>query len=256
MSKLGVIEQFTKEMKSSGYDRRGAREAVISGIKGDRKRHERKEKDGGSFYKTAEETLKDRINRKLLESTTWYKDPEETQGKEKDEFHQESWEAGENLRKGKIGEKPGKNRVKGGKIQKRKGKGKSSSAKGKSNIKSVLFVPFTQGSKLAKKMRDSELKLEEMTGYRLKIVERGGTKLEDILIKKNLWAGDCCDREACLLCSTKMKDDKIHQKSCTKRNLVYKTWCHTCHSRNMENLRKEAGNPKLEEVRKYMQISL
>ena len=51
------------------------------------------------------------------------------------------------------------------------------------NVKAVMFVPYTVGSILAKQMRDAENTLQSMTGYRLKIVERAGTKLEDILTK-------------------------------------------------------------------------
>ena len=58
-------------MKNSGYDRRSCREAVTAGLKGFQKRWERKTKDGGSFYKTATETLPARVQGKLLESTTW-----------------------------------------------------------------------------------------------------------------------------------------------------------------------------------------
>jgi hypothetical protein len=44
-------------------------------------------------------------------------------------------------------------------------------------------------------MREIEVKLKEMTGYKLKIVERGGSKLEDILVKKNPWEGERCGRK-------------------------------------------------------------
>ena len=37
-------------------------------------------------------------------------------------------------------------------------------------IKAVMFVPFTAGSKLVKDLRDAEEKLGGMTGYRLKLV--------------------------------------------------------------------------------------
>ena len=47
--------------------------------------------------------------------------------------------------------------------------------------------------------------------------------MEDILIKKNPWEGDSCTRNKCLLCTTKLKDEKIPKKSCSKRNLVYRT---------------------------------
>ena len=47
--------------------------------------------------------------------------------------------------------------------------------------KAVIFVPHTIGSALAKQMREKEDMLEKLTGYRLKIVERGGDPLERIL---------------------------------------------------------------------------
>jgi hypothetical protein len=46
-----------------------------------------------------------------------------------------------------------------------------------------------------RKRREEETTLEKMTGYRLKVVERGGTKLEDILARKNFWEGELCDRK-------------------------------------------------------------
>ena len=47
-------------------------------------------------------------------------------------------------------------------------------------VKAVIFVPYTHGSFLAKKLREAEFKLEDLTGYRLKVVERAGTTLEHI----------------------------------------------------------------------------
>ena len=61
-------------------------------------------------------------------------------------------------------------------------------------IKSVMFVPFTRHSELAMRLRKNEERMEKQTGYRLKIVEKGGTKLVDILHKANPWAGEDCGR--------------------------------------------------------------
>ena len=58
----------------------------------------------------------------------------------------------------------------------------------------VLFIPYTAHSELATRMRENEEKMEGMTGYRLKIVEKGGTKLVDILHKANPWSGQDCAR--------------------------------------------------------------
>ena len=44
-------------------------------------------------------------------------------------------------------------------------------------VKAVMFVPYTVASEIAKRMRYAEDKLLEMTGYKMKIVERAGLKL-------------------------------------------------------------------------------
>ena len=41
----------------------------------------------------------------------------------------------------------------------------------KNKIKAVMFIPYTKHSELAQRMRESEEKMESMTGYRLKIVQ-------------------------------------------------------------------------------------
>jgi hypothetical protein len=75
----------------------------------------------------------------------------------------------------------------------------------------------------------------------MKIVERGGSKLEDILVRKNPWEGETCGRKLCFPCMAKEKDEKIAKKNCSKRNLVYITWCETCKLRDLEEMKKEAG---------------
>ena len=89
---------------------------------------------------------------------------------------------------------------KGGRRGPEEGWNKANKSKGGGGKKAVVFVPYTTGSMLAKRMREEETTLEKMTRYRLKVVERGGTKLEDILVRKNIWEGEPCDRQNCLLC--------------------------------------------------------
>ena len=48
-----------------------------------------------------------------------------------------------------------------------------------------MFVPYTAHSELATRLRGNEEKMQNMTGYRLKIVEKVGTKLVDLLHKAN-----------------------------------------------------------------------
>jgi hypothetical protein len=107
-----------------------------------------------------------------------------------------------------------------------------------------MFVPYTVGSELAKRMRDAEEKWKEITGYKLKIVERAGLQLEDILHKADPWQGQDCGRDKCLLCLTKQKTGKHLTQDCYRRSLVYETWCITCHERDKNAAQMKAGDDK------------
>ena len=95
------------------------------------------------------------------------------------------------------------------------------------DVTSVLFVPHTTNSNLAKEIREREEDLKEITGSRVKVVERAGMKLQDILVK-DPWKGADCGRPNCLPCTTKMLTEKGKRKDCSKRNLVYEIWCISC----------------------------
>ena len=75
-------------------------------------------------------------------------------------------------------------------------------------VKAIMFVPYTEGSELAKRLRDAENKLQDMTGYKMKIVERSGLKLEEMLHKADPWQWQDCGRDRCLLCLTKQRTGK------------------------------------------------
>ena len=74
--------------------------------------------------------------------------------------------------------------------------------------KSVLFCPYTPGSELAKKLRESEENMEKLSGFKIKIVEEAGEKIMDILHSSNPWRGENCGREGCWLCETKEMTEK------------------------------------------------
>ena len=71
-------------------------------------------------------------------------------------------------------------------------------------MKGVMFIPHTHHSELAGDLRDTENKFEEMTDYRLKMVEKAGVKVGDILTDSDPWCGQDCSRETCWLCETKL----------------------------------------------------
>ena len=112
---------------------------------------------------------------------------------------------------------------------------------------------FTKHSELANRLRDNEEKMESMSGFRMKIVERGGSKLVDMLHKANPWAGEDCQRDRCLLCSTKKDEGKENSQDCKRRNCVYETTCLTCTRRQdleIEQKYGEEGKKRVEEEKR------
>ena len=107
--------------------------------------------------------------------------------------------------------------------------------------KAVMFVPYTRHSGLAGMLRENEMKMQEMTGYRMKIVEKSGTKLVDVLHKANPWAGEPCGRPRCLLCRTKEEQGKTNSQDCRRRNVVYETTCMTCSERQDKEVEEKYG---------------
>ena len=91
-----------------------------------------------------------------------------------------------------------------------------------------MFVPYTPGGELAKKLREAETELGRQTGIKIKIVEKTGTKLVDLIHKSDPWQGIDCGRDLCLLCRTKKETEQDERQDCTQRNIVYETWCITC----------------------------
>jgi len=98
-------------------------------------------------------------------------------------------------------------------------------------------VPHTENSVLAKRIRNKLKVFEEISTIRVKLVERTGEKLCDILHKSNPWEAIHCPRDDCIFCSS--KDEKLIGK-CKKRNIVYETECQIC----KEEMREEEERTK------------
>ena len=91
-------------------------------------------------------------------------------------------------------------------------------------------------------LRAEEQKLTEITGYKIKIVERSGDQIRRILCKQNPFEGAPCGRDYCMVCKPGGKGD------CRVRNVTYQTTCDICKKRN-----EEAGVEDTEEnVSKYV----
>ena len=75
--------------------------------------------------------------------------------------------------------------------------------------------------------------MKPWTGIGLKIVERSGDKLEDLLHKSDPWEDQDCLRSDCITCKTSAESDKIPYKNCKKRSIIYETWCKTCQKQEL-----------------------
>ena len=70
------IEQFINELKSSGYDRNQAQTIVCSGIRGYRNKIRKRKRQNIPFYRLGENTIEDRMRKKVIEKENWYKKDE------------------------------------------------------------------------------------------------------------------------------------------------------------------------------------
>ena len=106
-------------------------------------------------------------------------------------------------------------------------------------MKAVLFCPHTEGGTLAKNLRKAEEDLEKLTGYRMKVVEKGGDRILDLLQTSDPWRGEDCGRAGCWPCRTKMWTEKDKKQDCSRRSVIYETWCQTCLTREEEKIEEE-----------------
>ena len=69
-----IIETFTQQLKSSGYSRGDARETVVCGFLGWRRKIARRIQEGTGFYRGAATTLRTRCKKKIMEKVSWYRE--------------------------------------------------------------------------------------------------------------------------------------------------------------------------------------
>ena len=92
-------------------------------------------------------------------------------------------------------------------------------------VTSVLFVPKTQSSGLAKRLQEAEHRLAAVTRERVRVVERGGKGVLQLLHTNDPFAGAPCGRASCIPCNNSEKEKK---ENCDKRGILYETFCVQC----------------------------
>ena len=97
--------------------------------------------------------------------------------------------------------------------------------------KTVLFVEFTKNGELAKTMRELAGRLEEVIGFRVKVVERAGASIKSLFPTNNLWEGQKCGRKDCTTC----EQGAEMLPNCTKSSLLYEIFCGQCNPKAGED---------------------
>ena len=68
-----MVDNFTKELKNSGYTRKRAREIVVCGLLGMERKKKRRKREGLPFHRTGKSTAVKRNIKKLTGKTQWFK---------------------------------------------------------------------------------------------------------------------------------------------------------------------------------------
>ena len=206
-----ILENMIRQLKNSGWERGEIQEIIVSGYRGWRSRLERREAECGLRYRSAGKSLITRARKKLTGKVDWYKTAKNKRKREDDEDDKDHKD----------------------KRRKHEEEGEDGT-----RIVSVMFIPFTVGGELSRRLKAAESELAKQTGVKIKIVEKVGTKLVDLLHQSDPWQGADCERNNCLVCRTKVETEKGEKQDCTVRNIVYETWCLSCEKAEKERLEK------------------
>ena len=213
----------------------------------------RRERDGVEFYRSARSTLGARVKKKLTEKSSWYK---KKRKREEEDVDEENIEKGSSPRKRKRGEETERKDASGEYPAKVTTDAKLTEETENMSAVAVIVVPYTKGAELAKRIRRYEMIAKEQTGWYLKVVEKAGDNLIDLLHRSNPWSGQDCQRDLCLHCQTKAKTGKYKTQDCTKRNCIYETWCMNCQGEEEKRIQEESGGDekKSKEMMKRMKL--
>ena len=94
----------------------------------------------------------------------------------------------------------------------------------KINITTVMFVPNSKRSLIVNKLKEREDEMANITGFRIKYQEAGGTQLAR-MFSTDLARDLPCGRNECWPCNS-TQEGKI--KNCRARSVLYETSCKVC----------------------------
>ena len=89
-----------------------------------------------------------------------------------------------------------------------------------------LFVLRTPGGSLARKLRNVEAELCKVTRRTIKVVEKSGPTVRELLLTSDSWENEPCDRQDYSTCTCQLEAFK--GKQCKVWSVVYETVCLDC----------------------------
>ena len=199
--RLELIENACVKMKTSGHKDTFIRLAVEKGIRAYNERVSRSklEEDHPGFqplYPKAGWKKDLRSKEKALKRGNWFK------GKD-DKTETFLHETGGGVKKKPFLKAGWKNKL-------------------RKSAATVVFVPSTRGGTLVRMLMEDEDKMAEMSGFRVKYQEAGGSILANAF-EKDLGSGQHCGRAACPPCQIPGE-----RGNCKKKNVVYESCCEVC----------------------------
>ena len=220
-----IIDVYTQQLINSEYNWRQARDIIVSGLKGQVRREKRRERLGIPKFRSGKYSLNIRTEKRLLEKYNWFR-------RKKAEENEDKVESEDKKKDNRWCHYMKKKPVINALIEE-----KNEREKIEEPPKAVIFVPNTKDSELASEIRKVIENLKPWTRMNIKVVERAGDKLMDLLCKSNPWDGEDCERPNCFTCETALKygeKEKIDLKNCRQRSIIYQTWCQTCKEKDSD----------------------
>ena len=205
VERVVILDNYSQKLRNSGYGLDQIRKIILNGIKCyEKKLWESRTILGRKLHRTSAQSHGLRQRKKILGKTEWF-------GKKKKDV-------------GLIPEKA-QTQPRARKKQKTlKSKSNPPQQKAKVKTRTVIFVEQTRNGQLAKDIRQVLTGMENILGFRTKVVERTGTSMKQAFSNTNPWSGEACGRVDCV---TYMQGGE-EKPSCTTRNLVYENICLKC----------------------------
>ena len=102
----------------------------------------------------------------------------------------------------------------------------------------VMFVPSTKGGILLKILREAEERLSQLTGFKIKYTESGGTPLMN-LFNVESGKGSHCGRDICPPCD---EGEEGKRQNCRTRSILYETSCKLCNPEDNKKVVQPSGS--------------